>query len=220
MVSPAWSAHYCGRHGPRYLSLIGGYAVNWMLSTVWWLSRGIGLGAWKCRVPRRSREAEKRLKGDLLIALLQENLSPQDAQLWAQNNGVGPSEAPCCHALCLAGGPLPFTPSIANPDQWGNNPPGAEGDCQSDGLGDRLFLPVPRRVAPAGYCLQFAQAVLDQAGCEYTDTRVLCGLGTPSNDITEWPSSFRQAQRWNVPPFREQKPLSSRSIRVSLADPT
>src|SRR5512140_897420 len=38
------------------------------------------------------REAEKRLKGDLLNALLQENLSPHDAQLWAQNMGLDLSE--------------------------------------------------------------------------------------------------------------------------------
>jgi hypothetical protein len=31
------------------------------------------------------REAEKRLKGDLLTALLQENLSPRDARLWAHS---------------------------------------------------------------------------------------------------------------------------------------
>jgi purine catabolism regulator len=57
--------------------------------------------------------------------------------------------------------------------------------------------------------IQFAQAVLDQAGREYTDTRVLCGLGTPSNDITEWRSSFRQAgQALELSRrFREQKPL-------------
>ena len=34
------------------------------------------------------REAEKRLKGDLLTALLQENITPRDAILWVQSMGM------------------------------------------------------------------------------------------------------------------------------------
>jgi hypothetical protein len=49
------------------------------------------------------RETEKRLKGELLEALLQENLSPRDVRLWAQKMGLDLSSAQHEHAVrCLA----------------------------------------------------------------------------------------------------------------------
>jgi purine catabolism regulator len=155
------------------------------------------------------REAEKRLKGDLLNALLQENLSPQDAQLWAQNMGLDLSEAHVAMRFAWLGAAAPSRRRLetlisGEVTRLGLkvivNPMGSEIVC---------FCQVARGLHQPEIAIQLAQAVLDQAGREYTDTRVLCGLGTPSKDITEWRSSFRQAgQALELSRrFREQKPL-------------
>jgi PucR family transcriptional regulator, purine catabolism regulatory protein len=155
------------------------------------------------------REAEKRLKGDLLNALLQESLSPQDAQLWAQNMGLDLSEAHIAMRFAWRGASPPSRRRLetlisGEVTRLGLkvivNPMGSEIVC---------FCQLPRGVHRPDVALQFAQAVLDQGGQEYPDTRVLCGLGTPSNDIREWRSSFRQAgQALELSRrFRERKPL-------------
>jgi purine catabolism regulator len=80
------------------------------------------------------------------------------------------------------------------------NPMGSEIVC---------FCQVPGGARQPEAALQFAQAVIDQGEKEYPDTLVLCGLGTPSRDIIEWRTSFRQAgQALELSRrFRERKPL-------------
>ena len=191
-----------------YLSLIGATGALDALD-----SMVVEQGALVCAVEmsrtKAVREAEKRLKGDLLNALLQENLSPQDAQLWAQNMGLDLSEAHVAMRFAWMGAASPSRRRLetlisGEVSRLGLkvivNPMGSEIVC---------FCQVPRGLHQPDIAIQFAQAVLEQAGREYTDTRVLCGLGTPSKDITEWRSSFRQAgQALELSRrFREQKPL-------------
>jgi purine catabolism regulator len=155
------------------------------------------------------REAEKRLKGDLLNALLQENLSPHDAQLWAQNMGLDLSEAHVAMRFAWLGASSPSRRRLetlisGEVSRLGLkvivNPMGSEIVC---------FCQIPRGVRNPETALKFAQAVTDQGGHEYPDTLLLCGLGAPSNDISEWRSSFRQAgQALELSRrFRERKPL-------------
>jgi PucR family transcriptional regulator, purine catabolism regulatory protein len=139
------------------------------------------------------REAEKRLKGDLLNALLQENLSPQDAQLWAQTMGVDLTLAQVAMRFAWMG---PQAPSRRRLETLVNgevsrlnlkvivNPMGSEIVCFCQ---EENGQPQPETA------LQFAGAVLEQGAREYPDGQVLCGLGTPSKDISEWRTSFRQA---------------------------
>ncbi len=155
------------------------------------------------------REAEKRLKGDLLNALLQENLSPHDAQLWAQNMGLDLSEAQVAIRFAWMG---TTSPSRRRLETLVNgevsrlnltvivNPMGPEIVC---------FCQVPGGQSQPETALQFAQAVIDQGEKEYPDTLILCGLGTLSKDIIEWRTSFRQAgQALELARrFRERKPL-------------
>jgi purine catabolism regulator len=191
-----------------YLSLIGATGELDALD-----SMVVEQGALVCAVEmsrtKAVREAEKRLKGDLLNALLQENLSPQDAQLWAQNMGLDLSEAHIAMRFAWLGAASPSRRRLetlisGEVTRLGLkvivNPMGSEIVC---------FCQVPRGLHQPDIAIQFAQAVLDQAGREYTDSRVLCGLGVPSNNITEWRSSFRQAgQALELSRrFREQKPL-------------
>ncbi len=162
------------------------------------------------------REAEKRLKGDLLNALLQGNLSPQDAQVWAQTMGLDLSEAHVAMRFAWFG---EYTPSRRRLETLVNgevtrlglkvivSPLGAEIVC---------FCPVPRGPQQAEAAIKLAQAVMEQGKREYPDILVLCGLGSPTNDISEWRSSFRQAgQSLELSRrFREQNPLQYPNISV------
>ncbi len=125
------------------------------------------------------REAEKRLKGDLLNALLQENLSPLDAQLWAQNMGLDLSEAQVAMRFAWLGAASPSRrrlETLVNGEvsrlnmKVIANPLGAEIVC---------FCQVPRGSHQPDTAIQLAQAVMDQGGREYPDTLLLCGLGAP-----------------------------------------
>ena len=191
-----------------YLSLIGATGDLDALDSL-----VVEQGALVCAVEmsrtKAVREAEKRLKGDLLNALLQENLSPQDAQLWAQNMGLDLSEAHVAMRFAWQGASPPSRRRLetlisGEVTRLGLkvivNPMGSEIVC---------FCQLPRGSRQPDIALQFAQAVLDQGGREYAGSLVLCGLGAPSNDISEWRSSFRQAgQALELSRrFREQKPL-------------
>lgn len=175
-----------------YLSLIGETGkLDAMDSLV------VEQGALVCAVEmsrtKAVREAEKRLKGDLLNALLQENLSPQDAQLWAQNMGLDLSESQVAMRFAWLGATPPSRrrlETLVNGEVTRLNmkvivnPMGAEIVC---------FCQVPRGLRQPDIAIQLAQAVMDQGNREYPDTLVLCGLGAPSKDISEWRTSFRQA---------------------------
>ena len=191
-----------------YLSLIGAAGTLDALDSL-----VVEQGALVCAVEmsrtKAVREAEKRLKGDLLNALLQENLSPQDAQLWAQNMGLDLSEAHIAMRFAWLGASPPSRRRLetlisGEVTRLGLkvivNPMGSEIVC---------FCQLPRGLRQPDMALQLAQAVLDQGGREYSDTLVLCGLGAPSNDISEWRSSFRQAgQALEFSRrFREKRPL-------------
>jgi purine catabolism regulator len=139
------------------------------------------------------REAEKRLKGDLLTALLKENLSPRDARLWVQAMGLDLSQA---HVALRFAWDAPSPPSrrrletiingeVARLDQKVIvSPMGSEVIC---------FCQVPtdeNRPEPA---LSLSEAVLEQVAREYPHTPGRCGLGLPAPDLADWHASFRQA---------------------------
>ena len=191
-----------------YLSLVGATGELDALDNL-----VVEQGALVCAVEmsrtKAVREAEKRLKGDLLNALLQESLSPHDAQLWAQNMGLDLSEANVALRFAWLGAASPsrrrLETLISGEVSRLNlrvivNPMGSEIVC---------FCQVPRGVRSPEAAIKLAQAVIDQGEGEYPDTLLLCGLGIPSSDISEWRSSFRQAgQALELARrFRERKPL-------------
>jgi PucR family transcriptional regulator, purine catabolism regulatory protein len=191
-----------------YLSLIGKAGELDALDGLV-IEQGVLVCAVEMSRTKAVREAEKRLKGDLLNALLQENLSPQDARLWAQNMGLDLSEAHVAMRFAWLGASPPSRRRLetlisGEVARLGLkvivNPMGSEIVC---------FCQLPRGLRRPDIAIQLAQAVLDQGEREYADTLVLCGLGTPSNDINEWRSSFRQAgQALELSRrFRERKPL-------------
>jgi len=139
------------------------------------------------------REMEKRLQGDLLIALLHDEFSPRDAGLWAQTMGLDLNQAHV--ALRFAWGE-PDSPSRRRLETL------IHGEVTRLGLkviisamGPEVICfcevqPDTNRPTPA---LDLGQRVIDQGKEEYPDIPTLCGIGTSAQDLSEWHTSFRQA---------------------------
>lgn len=154
-------------------------------------------GAMVCAVEMaRSKavhETEKRLKGNLLTALLQENLEPRDVRLWLQTMGLDLDHP---YAALRFAWDSPSPPSRRRLETLVNgevtrlglkvivNSMGAEVVCFCQGL--------PTTAQPEE-ALSLGQSVLQQAYTEYPDSPVRCGIGTASRDTSEWLISFRQA---------------------------
>jgi purine catabolism regulator len=139
------------------------------------------------------REAEKRIKGDLLTVLLQENLSPRDSQLWAEAVGLDLSQD---HTA------LRFT--------WDSHTPPSRRRLETIVNGEISRLNLKSITSPMGvelvcFCeiipdtprpekaLAFGQAVIDQGLAEYPDDPIRCGVGKPASDLPSWRDSFSQA---------------------------
>lgn len=139
------------------------------------------------------REAEKRLKGDLLTALLQENLSPRDARLWVQAMGLDLTQA---HVALRFAWDAPSPPSRRRLETIVNgeisrqrtkvivNPMGVEVVC---------FIQVAPDDPRPAMALELGQSVLEQAFRESADIPLRCGMGTPAQVLSDWRASFRQA---------------------------
>jgi purine catabolism regulator len=139
------------------------------------------------------REAEKRLKGDLLTALLQDSLSPRDTRLWAQAMELDLAQP---HVALRFAWDHPSAPSRRRLETLINgevsrlglrviaSPMGAEVVCFCQ------LSPQPKRPEPA---ILLGEAVLDQGAREYPNSPGRCGIGAVAQDIEEWRTSFRQA---------------------------
>lgn len=155
------------------------------------------------------REAEKRLKGDLLTVLLQENLTPRDARLWA--NAVELDLAMSHVALRFA---------------WDAAAPPSRRRLETIVNGEVSRMKLKTIVSPMGtevvcFCqvspnlsrpqpaLDLGQGILDQGHGEYPDAPIRCGVGIPAKDLSAWRGSFRQAGQAleMARRFEERKPL-------------
>ena len=133
------------------------------------------------------REAEKRLKGDLLSAVLSGDLTPRDTHLWAQSMGLDLAQS---HAL------LRFA--------WdGENPPSLRRleTCVNGEVTRQNARVILEAVGSEVVCvcqsketaLALAAAVLGRAAEEYPQVQARCGIGAPVSDLSQWRDSFRQA---------------------------
>lgn len=139
------------------------------------------------------REAEKRLKGDLLSALLHGNLSPREAALWVQSMGLDLTQA---HVAMRFTWDAPTPPSrrrletlihgeiLRHGLQVIISPMGSEVICFCQ------IAPDSKRPDKA---LAFGQAVLDQGAREYPQIPCRCGVGAKAKGLEEWRNSLRQA---------------------------
>jgi purine catabolism regulator len=139
------------------------------------------------------REAEKRLRGDLLTAVLEESLTPRDAALWAQTMGLDLNQA---HVVIRFAWEGQTAPSRRRLETLVN------GEVSRMGLrvivnpmGNEVICIC--QVSPDGLrpeqALEMARLVLAQGKREYPDIPIRCGIGVPAGEISSWRGSFRQA---------------------------
>jgi purine catabolism regulator len=175
-----------------YLSLVGLEGeLDSLDQTV--LEQGALVCAVEMARAKAVRETEKRLKGDLLAALLQNDLSPRDARLWVLAMGLDLDQA---HVALRFAWDSATPPSRRRLETLVNgevsrrglktivHPMGAEVAC---------FCEVPPDTARSQVVMEFSQAVLAQGAQEYPHIHIRCGIGRPAADLSEWRSSFREA---------------------------
>lgn len=139
------------------------------------------------------RETEKRLKGDLLTALLQEDLSPRDAELWTQGMGFDLNQSHVAIRFAWDG---PSPPSRRRLETLVN------GEISQmvikaivDPLGSEVICicQLPEEQTRPETAIVLGQSVIDQGHEEYPDIPIRCGVGKPASDVSDWRMSFRQA---------------------------
>ena len=178
-----------------YLSLVD---VAGMLDTLDFLvaEQGALVCAVEMARAKAVREAEKRLKGNLLTALLEENITPRDANLWVQSMGLHLEESHI--ALRFAWDPPPKVdaPSMRRLETLVNGEVtqqkhqaiietmGAEVVCIFE------LKPVSGRPEEVfGFC----DAILARAKEEFPEISARCGVGGLAEEMNAWRTSFRQA---------------------------
>jgi PucR family transcriptional regulator, purine catabolism regulatory protein len=139
------------------------------------------------------RETEKRLKGDLLTALTQENLSPRDARLWAQTMGLDMGMA---HTALRFAWDAPSPPSRRRLETLVNGELARQASkaiVSQMGTEVICFCQVQSNEARPAVAFELGRGVIQQALRENPDIPARCGIGTPASDLSEWRVSFRQA---------------------------
>lgn len=139
------------------------------------------------------REAEKRLKGDLLHALLQDDFSARDALLWVQNMGLDKDKPHIALRFTWDSQESPSRrrlETIINGEVERSN-----SKVIVHGLASEVvcFYEIASATDRPEDCLRLAEAVLNQARKEYPKVMLRCGVGNIAKDMENWRSSFRQA---------------------------
>jgi purine catabolism regulator len=133
------------------------------------------------------REAEKRLKGDLLSAVLSGHLAPRDTQLWAQSMGLDLSKR---HALLRFAWDGDNTPSLRRLETCVNGEVARQkAKVIIEAVGSEVVCVCQSKEA----AFALAAATLECAAEEYPQVPARCGVGAPVNDLSQWRDSFRQA---------------------------
>jgi len=175
-----------------YLSLIG---VAGELDALDHLvaEQGMRVCALEMSRAKAIREAEKRLKGDLLTVLLQEDLSPRDSQVWAQAVGLDLTQE---HVGLRFTWDAPTPPSRRRLETIVNGEIsrlGLKAIISPMGLEIVCFCELDPGSTRPELALEFGQAVVDQGYQEYPDAPVRCGVGSSARELSSWRESFSQA---------------------------
>jgi purine catabolism regulator len=139
------------------------------------------------------REAEKRLKGDLLTALLRENITPRDANLWLHSMGLDANQA---HVAIRFSWDAPSPPSMRRLETLVNGEVSRRGlKVLVEILGSEVvcFCQVDPTTNRPEEALNLANSVSELAEREYPEIPMRCGIGNPAGDLSTWGDSFRQA---------------------------
>jgi len=170
-------------------------------------------GAMVCAVEmaraKAVREAEKRLKGDLLTALLQDDLSPRDAGLWVLAMGLDLEHA---HVALRFAWDAAAPPSRRRLETLVNGEATRRGlkmIVNSMGSEVACICEVSTANNRPNTAIEFAEAVSSQGVQENQHIPIRCGIGRPALELSDWRQSFRQAgQALELARrFGEMKPL-------------
>jgi purine catabolism regulator len=133
------------------------------------------------------REAEKRLKGDLLSAVLSDELTPRDTHLWVQSMGLNLNQSQVVLRFSWDGDPHP---SLRRLETLVN---GEVADQKARVILETVGSEVVCVCQSKDAGLSLAKNVLERATEEFPDSPARCGIGSPVDDISQWKYSFRQA---------------------------
>jgi purine catabolism regulator len=139
------------------------------------------------------REVEKRLKGNLLTALLQEDIAPRDAVLWIQSMGLDLDQH---HVAIRFSWDGLETPSMRRLETILNGEVSKGGyRALVDTLGMEVICICQVETSPGRpeSAIKLANAVADHAISEFPKIPMCCGIGNPAEDLAHWGDSFRQA---------------------------
>lgn len=157
------------------------------------IEQGVSICAVEMARSKAIREAEKRLKGDLLTALLKDTLSPREGRLWVESMGLDPDQAHVAMRFAWDGASRPSRrrlETLINGEISHRrfkaivSPMGSEVVCicQEDCDSKR-----PENA------LDLGKSVLDQAAKEYPESQGRCGIGTLAGSMEDWRSSMQRA---------------------------
>jgi purine catabolism regulator len=175
-----------------YLSVVGKNGELNALSRVV-AEQGAVVSAVEMSRSKAVRETEKRLRGDLLTALLRGELSPQDARLWTQRMGLNLDERHACLRFAWDG---PNQPSLRRLETVVNNEVGHAGyPAIVSPLDEEVicFVEVTSGAARPDNVVSLGRSVLDRAQLQYPESGPRGGIGTPAELLEDWRNSFRQS---------------------------
>jgi purine catabolism regulator len=139
------------------------------------------------------RETEKKLQGDLLTALLQEDLSPRDAGLWVQTMGLDQTQH---HVALQFAWDSPSPPSRRRLETIVNGEVarlGAKVIINPTGSNVICFCQVSPEALRPTTALALGKQSLARAQEEYPKAQARCGIGSPAADLNKWQESFRES---------------------------
>ncbi len=158
------------------------------------------------------REAEKRLKGNLLTALLQENITPRDATLWVQSMGLDLDKSHVAIRFAWESPSTASTPSMRRLETLVNGEVSRQDYrviVESMGAEIVCIFELDAVSSRPDMALVLGDAVLERAKEEYPDIPARCGVGVVADDMNDWRVSFQQAGQAleMARRLREDKPL-------------
>lgn len=139
------------------------------------------------------RETEKRLKGDLLTALLQDNMSPRDALLWLQEMGIDPNLSYMALRFAWLGDTKPSTRRMETMINVEVARLGLKTLISQMGQEVVCFCPLPPDSKSIETALNLGKAVLARQVTEFPSAQLCCGIGAVAPELMDWRRSFRQA---------------------------
>jgi PucR family transcriptional regulator, purine catabolism regulatory protein len=141
------------------------------------------------------RETEKKLSGDLLTALLNEELDPREAALWADEMGIDLSSAHAAIQFCWDSENPPSRrrlESLINGEIARLNEKIVLSPMASNIV---CFIQLPENRALPNEAIAFAQEIFIKGLEEYPDANIRCGIGSLVNSLDKWQISFTEASK-------------------------